>query len=68
VTEDLDRAIRDGATGPAKVSSDGVTVEQPRLPDLIAADKYLSAKGAMRKRNFGLRRARIIPSGATEGL
>jgi hypothetical protein len=64
----LGDAIRDNATGPAKVTADGIIVEQHRPTDVIAAEKYELAKAAMRTRNFGLRRARIIPSGATEGF
>lgn len=62
--EELDNTIRDNAAGPAKASGDSGSMEQHRLPDQIAADKYLASKAAMRKRNFGLRRAKIVPPGA----
>ncbi len=65
MTDTLDNSIQQNASGPAKASSDGTSMEQHPLPDQIAADKYLAAKAAMRKRNFGLRRVRIIPPGAT---
>ena len=67
MAEDLENTIRDNASGPAKAASDGTSMEQHSLPDQIAADKYLAAKAAMKRRNFGLRRARIIPPGATGG-
>ena len=61
----LDDAIRENASGPAKATSDGTSMDQHTLADQIAADKYLASKAAMWMRNFGLRRARIIPPGAT---
>jgi hypothetical protein len=64
---DLSGAIATNAGGPAKASADGTSVEQHSLRDQIEADKYLAAKNAMTQRNFGLRRARIVPPGATEG-
>jgi hypothetical protein len=64
----LSDAIGANAAGPAKAAADGTSVEQHSLRDQIAADKYLAAKAAMKQRNFGLRRARIIPPGATEGF
>ena len=64
MAEELEDAIKDNAAGPAKASGDSGSMEQHRLPDQIAADKYLASKAAMRKRNFGMRRAKIVPPGA----
>jgi hypothetical protein len=60
----LDDAIASNAAGPAKVTADGIIVEQHRPSEVIAADKYALAKAAMKQRGFGLRRARIVPPGA----
>ena len=65
MAEELDSTIQQNAQGPESAEADGVKVKQHSLPDQIAADKYLASKAAMRKRNFGLRRVRIIPPGAT---
>ena len=59
----LDNSIKDNAAGPKKASGDSGSMEQHGLPDQIAADKYLASKAAMTKRNFGLRRAKIVPPG-----
>ncbi len=64
MAEDLDNAIRDNASGPAKASADGVSVERHSLPDQIAADKYLSQKQAGRNPAKSLVRMKIIPPGA----
>ncbi|MCG3178321.1 MAG: hypothetical protein BIFFINMI_00647 [Phycisphaerae bacterium] len=60
----LDEAIKDNASGPAKASGDSGSMEQHKLPDQIAADKYLASKKAMTSSSFGLRRAKIVPPGA----
>ena len=57
-------AIKENAAGPAKASGDSGSMEQHKLPDQIAADKYLASKAAMNTKNFGLRRAKIVPPGA----
>ena len=51
-------------TGPKSVSSDAGTVEQQPLADLIAADKYLSAKCAASSTRRGLRITQLVPPGA----
>lgn len=63
MAEDLDNAIRDNATGPAKASGDGTSMEQHSLAEQIAADKYLSSKKAVDRPGFGLRKIKIIPPG-----
>ena len=67
MTDGIGKAIRDNATGPAKVTADGVTVEQQKLTEQIAADKHEGAKKAFRSRTIGLRIARIVPPGAQGG-
>ena len=63
MSEDLENTIRESASGPAKASSDGTSVEQHPLPDQIAADKYLSSKAAGRNPAKALTRVKIIPPG-----
>jgi hypothetical protein len=59
-----DLKISDNAQQPAKVSSDGVSVEQHSLADQIAADKYLASKNASRKKGLGIKFSKLSPSGA----
>lgn len=63
MAEDLEDRIEEAAAGPASVSSDGHTVNQQPLSELIAADRYLQAKNASSKRTSGLRFVRLLPPG-----
>jgi len=62
--DDLKDTIRDNAQGPAKASGDSGSMEQHKLPDQIAADKYLSAKAAARSKRRGLIFNQFVPPGA----
>jgi hypothetical protein len=64
MAEEIDNSIRDNASGPAKASSDGTSMEQHPLPDQIAADKYLESKKASRVKGLGIKLAKISPGGA----
>jgi len=61
---DLDAQIHDAAAGPAKVTSDGLSVDAQKIPDLIAADKYLASKAAAKLPRRGLRYSKFVPPGA----
>jgi hypothetical protein len=61
---ELDDTIRDNAQGPAKAAGDAGSVEQHKLPDQIAADRYLSAKDAAKSKRRGLRFNKLVPPGA----
>ena len=64
---DVDDAIQSNATGPSEARGDSGSVRQHSLPDQIAADQYLTAKGALSdstKRTFGVRFGLLIPPGA----
>ncbi len=63
MAENLNNSILENASNPAKVSSDGLSVEQHPLADQIAADKYLASKNAMRKKGLGIRFSKLSPSG-----
>lgn len=64
MTENLEEKIADSASGPAKVSSDGISVEQHPLADQIAADKYLASKTATQKKGIGIKFSKLSPPGA----
>jgi len=66
MTEPLDDAIRQNAQGPAKVTSDAGSVEQHKLTDQIAADRYIESKKAARVKKRGLRFNKLIPPGTAD--
>ena len=63
MADDLEDAIRENAEGPAKASGDSGSIEQHKLPDQIAADKYLSAKEAAKSKRKGLQFNKLVPPG-----
>ncbi|OQA04265.1 MAG: hypothetical protein BWY69_00049 [Planctomycetes bacterium ADurb.Bin401] len=64
MTDDLNNSILENSQQPAKVSSDGLSVEQHPLADQIAADKYLASKTAIQKKGLGIKFSKLSPSGA----
>jgi len=64
VPENLQETIRESANAPAKASGDAGSVEQHKLTEQIAADKYLAAKEAVTKKKRGLRFNKLVPPGA----
>jgi hypothetical protein len=63
-TNQLDETIRQNAQGPAKASGDAGSVEQHRLADQIAADRYLASKNAVNSKRRGLTFNKLVPPGA----
>lgn len=64
MANDLDTAIHDNAQGPAKATGDSGSIEQHKLPDQIAADKYLASKEAAKSKRRGLVFNKLVPPGA----
>ncbi len=62
--DDLTEEIRQNAQGPAKAAGDAGSVEQHKLPDQIAADKYLASKDAAKSKRRGLVFNKLVPPGA----
>jgi hypothetical protein len=62
--DDLDDAIRQNASGPAKAAGDAGSVEQHKLADQIEADRYLASKQAARSKSRGLVLNKLVPPGA----
>ncbi|MEW4454573.1 hypothetical protein AB1L30_18005 [Bremerella sp. JC817] len=62
--QDLTNEIADAANKPRQVTVDGVTVQGHSIPDLVAADKYLSQKKAIKKRGFFSARQMVPPGTA----
>jgi len=63
VTDTLDNSIKTNANGPAKASGDSGSIEQHKLSEQIAADKYLESKKASRAKGLGVKLAKISPGG-----
>jgi hypothetical protein len=59
----LDDKISANASGPKKVSGDGVSVEQHPIADQIAAEKFLQSKKASQRKGLGIRLQKISPGG-----
>ena len=64
MADEIEQAIRDNAAGPAKASGDTGSVEQHKLPDQIAADRYLASKEAAKSKSRGLKFNKLVPPGA----
>lgn len=64
MADDLEQTIRENADGPAKASGDSGSMEQHKLSDQIAADRYLASKQATKSKRLGLRFTKIVPPGA----
>lgn len=64
MSDELEDAIRENAEGPAKAAGDSGSMEQHKLPDQIAADKYLASKEAAKSKSRGLRFNKLVPPGA----
>ena len=63
MTDTLDSSIKTNAEGPAKASGDSGSVEQHKLSEQIAADKYLESKKASRAKGLGIKLTKISPGG-----
>ncbi|MCA9222874.1 MAG: hypothetical protein KDA71_21290 [Planctomycetales bacterium] len=65
MADDLKDTIRENAQGPAKAAGDAGSMEQHKLPDQIAADKYLASKDAAKSKRRGLVFNKFVPPGAS---
>jgi len=65
MADELDDAIRENAQGPAKAAGDTGSVEQHKLPDQIAADRYLASKTAAKSKSRGLVLNKFVPPGTS---
>jgi len=63
--DDLKDAISENAKGPAKAAGDAGSVEQHKLSEQIAADKYLTSKEAVKSKRRGLQFNKLVPPGAS---
>ena len=63
MTDTLDNTIQTNAQGPAKASGDAGSVEQHKISEQVAADKYLESKKASRAQGLGIKFAKVTPGG-----
>lgn len=63
---DLSQTIASAAANPKKIQGDEATIEEHSLPDLIAADQYLSRKEAKGKAGLGWTFRRAAPPNPSE--
>jgi hypothetical protein len=63
MSDELRQKIEENAGGPKRVRTDAGEVEAQDLASQIEADKYLSAKRAVEKKNRGLRFNKFLPPG-----
>lgn len=61
---DMSEVIRDAVTQSASSSVDGISETNRSISELIEADRYLSSKAAVRKKQRGLMISKIVPPGA----
>ena len=64
MSDDLEQAISENATGVKKAKGDNGELENHSLKDQIDADKYLCSKKATEARHKGLGFTKIVPPGA----
>lgn len=64
VGDELDDAILENATGPARASGDSGSVDQHSLPDQIAVAKYRAGRAAVARPHRGLLFTKLVPPGA----
>jgi hypothetical protein len=64
MSDEVEQAIRDNATGPAKASGDTGSLEQHKLSDQIEAAKFLASKDAASSKHRGLKFNKLVPPGA----
>jgi hypothetical protein len=60
--QDLAPNIGTNSTGPKKVKTDALEVEQMPIGDLISADRYLAAKAARATPTRGIMFSKLIPA------
>jgi len=63
MSESLEIAIEENATGPKRIAGDAGSVEQHSITDQIAADKHISAKKAAGSKGIGIKFTKLVPGG-----
>ena len=61
--EDLEQNIAENAANPKRAKGDSGEIEQHSLQDQIAADRYLAAKNAAKRKGLPFRTTKLVPPG-----
>jgi hypothetical protein len=61
--DDLGQAISENAQGPFEAHGDSGGMRQHKLPEQIAADRYLEGKKATRRKGLGISLKQLVPPG-----
>ncbi len=63
MSQGLENAIEQNASGPKRASGDAGSVEQHSITDQIAADKHLASKKAAGSKGLGIKLTKLSPGG-----
>ena len=63
MADDLADALRENAQGPFEAHGDSGGMRQHKLPEQIAADRYLEGKKATRRKGLGIALKKLVPPG-----
>ena len=64
MTTDIEKTIEDNASAPKRAKGDSGEIEQHSLTEQIEVVRFSASTEAVKKKPFGLRRAKLIPPGA----
>ena len=64
MANDIKKTIEDNASGPKRAKGDSGEIEQHDLTQQIESARFLASTEAVKKKPFGLRRAKMLPPGA----
>ena len=64
MSQSIEESLTDNAAGPKRAKGDSAEMEQHSLPDQIAADRYLAARNATRRRGLANLFKKLVPPGA----
>lgn len=64
MANDVEKAVEESVSQPKRVKGDSGEIEQHSLTDQIEVAKFVASTAAVKKKPFGLRRAKLIPPGA----
>jgi hypothetical protein len=64
MADTLENTIKNNAEGPKRAKGDSGEIEQHDLTQQIESARFLASTEAVKKKPFGLRRAKMLPPGA----
>jgi hypothetical protein len=64
MANEIEDTIQENAKGPKRAKGDSGEIEQHSLTEQIEVARFSASTAAVKKKPFGLRRAKMIPPGA----